>query len=271
MENKQVNNQEKPFEDKRNIDEMSIPSLYPHTFITSSGVGASDAFKKALEEAIAKKGGVEFVRNDLGQWIIKEEPKEETPEEWIWVDGYKGTDSEMKCKDYQYVLGKQHDMPEDAKIVDCESGFHLCRDLDDVFRYYGINNGNRFFRVHALVRKKDFDEYGVVGSRTGYYSRRRNKLVAKSIVFVRELTNDEVLKGTDAENWSEEDKNMARAHGVQHVKDIHNVATLISLGYSEAFAKYIVDSGHFEAAYAAGTQEGLSMDMKVAFIMRNEY
>jgi hypothetical protein len=199
-----------------------------------------------------------------------EEPKDETPEEWIWVDGYKGTDADMKCMcEYQYVLGKQFDMPEGSTIEDCKSGFHLCINFDDVFMYKTIGNGNRFFRVHALVRKKDFEEYG---KRSGCYGHRiRNKIAAKSIVFVRELTNDEVFKGTDAENWSEEDMNIARAHGIQHVKDLRNTKKLVALGYSEAFAEYIVGEGHFQAAYAAGTQTDLSMDMKVAYIMRNEY
>ena len=40
-------------------------------------------------------------------------------DEWIWVDGYKGTDEDMKCHDFQYELNKQFDMPEDVKIKSC--------------------------------------------------------------------------------------------------------------------------------------------------------
>lgn len=261
MENNQTTNQEKSFIDNR----MNIEPKY---------VAIDEMSLKKFDEAVFKRYLQNAVYGTLNKSAFRApnestpKPEDETPEEWIWVDGYKATNADMKCKGYQYELGKQHDMPEDAVIRDCHSGFHFCRDLDDIFTYYGLNSGNRFFRVHALVRKKDFDEYGVRSKSP--WERRRDKLAAKSIVFVRELTNDEVFKGTDAENWSEEDKNMARARGIQHVKDLRNAEKLVALGYSEAFAKYIVDEGHFQAAYAVGTQKDLSMDMKVAYIMRNE-
>lgn len=264
MENNQTTNQEKPFDDKRTnvepkyvtIDEMSLKKFDGEMF--------SKYVQNAIYGTLSRPVYKPLTEND-------EEPKDETPEEWIWVDGYKGTDADMKCMcEYQYVMGKQFDMPEGSTIEDCKSGFHLCLNLDDVFRYKTLGNGNRFFRVHALVRKKDFEEYGGKAVFALGYPPRRNKLAAKSIVFVRELTNDEIFKGTDAENWSEEDKNKARAMGIQKVKDLRNTEKLVALGYSEAFAKYIVDEGHFQAAYAAGTQKDLSMDMKVAYIMRNE-
>ena len=195
----------------------------------------------------------------------KDDPDETPEEEWIWVDGYKATKRDMTCYGYQYELGKQHDMPENKPIIECASGFHMCLKLDDVFRYYSIAQGNRFFKVRALVRKDDAESYGNMRS----YGPARNKLVAKSIVFVSELTNDEIFKGTEAENWSADDKADARIIGIQSVKDRANVATLVSLGYSEAFAKYIIDEDEYNAAYAAGTQTDLSMDMKVAYIMRN--
>ena len=33
--------------------------------------------------------------------------KEES-EKWIWVEGYKGTDPEMKCRDFQFELGEEY-------------------------------------------------------------------------------------------------------------------------------------------------------------------
>ena len=264
MENNQTTIQEKPFDDKRTVVEpklLTIDEWTPMHMSESVSKVQQDIYNSIINRP---RCGFTYTapRN------TKSESKDEAPEEWIWVDGYKATKADMTCNEYQYELGKQHDMPEGSVIRDCKSGFHLCRDLNDVFKYYRLNSGNRFFRVHALVRKKDFDEYSTMSKHAWEW--RRDKLAAKSIVFVRELTNDEVFKGTDAENWSEEDKNIARAHGIQHVKDLRDTEKLVALGYSEAFAKYIVDEGHFQAAYAAGTQKDLSMDMKVAYIMRNE-
>lgn len=271
MENKQVNNQEKAFEDKRNIDEMSemsIPSLYPHTFITSSGVGASDAFKKVLEEAIIKKGGVELVRNDLGQWTIKEEPKEETPEEWVWVTGYKGTDKDMKCKnDFQYEIGKTYDMPEDKPVITCESGFHMCLNLTDVYDYVAIGKGNRFFEVRALVRKSDKDKY-TNDVACGIWVIKNNKLAAKSIEFIRELTADEILAHIyESKDWSYDVKQTAILDEVGAAQDTHHTNVLVKLGYAEPLAKYIVkDDDDYYLAVALDAQPGISMDTKITAI-----
>lgn len=37
---------------------------------------------------------------------VKEKINAETGEEWIWIDGFKGTNSEMKCRDYQFKIGE---------------------------------------------------------------------------------------------------------------------------------------------------------------------
>ena len=73
----------------------------------------------------------------------KKENKEE--KEWIWVEGYKGTDKDMKCRDFQFEIGKEYSVLKDEEPVMCEKGFHLCLKLSDVFTYYDICNNNRFF------------------------------------------------------------------------------------------------------------------------------
>ena len=47
-------------------------------------------------------------------------------EEWIWVEGYKGTDADMRCRGYQYEFDKQFDIPENEEVEMCKKGFHLC-------------------------------------------------------------------------------------------------------------------------------------------------
>ena len=109
-------------------------------------------FKKAIKEIQKIDKAIEPFKETL-------EPTSEPEEEWIWVEGYKGTDKDMKCRDFQYGLGVQYDMPEDQEIQECESGFHLCLYLSDVFHYYEVGCGNRFFKVKALVRKVDKESY----------------------------------------------------------------------------------------------------------------
>ena len=195
----------------------------------------------------------------------------EPEEEWIWVDGYKGTNYNMQCKNgYQYALGVQHDMPENAEIKECASGFHLCLTLQDVFSYYGIGFGNRFFKVRALVRKTDWIackpafQYGGT-----WYLKDSNKLAAKSIIFTSELTIDEILKDSDAQNLPKDYKTMAIMTTIAAAVDEYEINTLIEDGYSKPFAAHIVKKGKFYIAHAFGSQKDLSMDMKVFGILQN--
>ena len=54
---------------------------------------------------------------------------------------YKGTDKDMKCRGFQFELGKEY-VEEEAKL--CEKGFHGCEYPLDVFAHYGPA-GSRFF------------------------------------------------------------------------------------------------------------------------------
>jgi hypothetical protein len=110
-------------------------------------------------------------------------------EEWIWVEGYKGTDKDMKCRDFQYELNKEFKC--DSNIELCDKGFHFCLKLQDVFDYYNLKKDNRFFKVKGLVRKEDYnyiiERRGIRSFYTigGYID---SKIVAKEIVFLEELT-----------------------------------------------------------------------------------
>lgn len=46
---------------------------------------------------------------------------------------FKGFDKDLKCKDFQYEIGKEY-TEEKADICDC--GFHACKFPMDVFGYY---------------------------------------------------------------------------------------------------------------------------------------
>ena len=56
---------------------------------------------------------------------------------------YKGMDKDMKCRGFQYEIGKEY---ETDKAEVCERGFHACEYPLDVFNYYPPA-GSRFFEV----------------------------------------------------------------------------------------------------------------------------
>jgi hypothetical protein len=62
--------------------------------------------------------------------------------------GYKGFDSELKCYDYQYEIGKTLTMcPRDS---DKAAGLHFCLNPLNVLNYCGNVNGNRFAVVESI-------------------------------------------------------------------------------------------------------------------------
>lgn len=60
------------------------------------------------------------------------------------MKAYKGFDENLKCKDFQYEIGKAYEEPE-AKL--CEKGFHACEYPLDVFEYYAPGNMSRYCEV----------------------------------------------------------------------------------------------------------------------------
>jgi hypothetical protein len=202
-------------------------------------------------------------------------------EKWIWVEGYKGTDKDMCCRGYQYELGVQHDMPKDAEISLCDSGFHLCKELSDVFDYYKIGDGNRYFKVKALVRKDEYENYDNVNPYIFALSSSGKKLVSKSIVFESEVPREELYKEIILgsydipEGMSYKYFDIACEHSLSRARVAYWCDTLIADGYSEAFAKYVSKyepNKVAERAHALAALPGLSMDVKVMSIFKgSEY
>lgn len=98
--------------------------------------------------------------------------------EWIWIDAFKGTDENIVCKDKQYVMGVEDNYY--GSVVLGSKGYHVCTDLQHVFRTYDYDFRNRFFKVKALVQANEYQ----------YRNPNNTTLVAKAIKFVEEITDD---------------------------------------------------------------------------------
>jgi hypothetical protein len=83
--------------------------------------------------------------------------------------GFKGTDPAMRCRDTQFQMGTKHQ--HEGQLVMCHSGFHFCRQLEDVDHYYRFKTSRVFIVQHGahVLSKED-------------------KCVTDEIVFLHEIT-----------------------------------------------------------------------------------
>ena len=70
------------------------------------------------------------------------------------MKSYKGFDKKMKCRDFQYEIGKEYEM--DGEIKVCSRGFHACESPFDVFDHYTMID-SRFCEVEqdGNISKED--------------------------------------------------------------------------------------------------------------------
>lgn len=78
------------------------------------------------------------------------------------MKGYKGFNADLKCKDFQYEIGKTYETDE-AKL--CESGFHFCECPLDVFSYYPPANDGKISRYCEVEADDVSDEIFVDSKR----------------------------------------------------------------------------------------------------------
>ena len=94
------------------------------------------------------------------------------------IKGYKGFDKDLKCRGFQYEVGKTYTEKEEIKL--CNNGFHFCREFKNVNDFYSFANDNyRFCEVEALGLVLDEED--------------NTKSVTDKIKIVREISREEVL------------------------------------------------------------------------------
>ncbi len=76
-----------------------------------------------------------FTEEEMKQVFEGEKPRNVAlPIGWSVIRGYKAMTKDMKCRDFQFEVGKEY--THNGRIELCASGFHFCMSLGDVYSYY---------------------------------------------------------------------------------------------------------------------------------------
>lgn len=270
---------------KRELNALYGRSIYEPTTLTfidnrskmedfkmNTNMNAVDAFTHTIQQDIYRS----LMSTPSMTFKIDTSEKSDIPneaeEKWTWVTGYKGLDKDMKAHGgFQYEMDKLYIMPEGEPVKTCKGGFHLCLNLEDLCGYKPIEDGNRFFECSALVRESDLEKYGKCDP-CNYYGLvfgggKIDKLAAKSIRLIRELTVDEILAHIDgAKEWPEYIKEMAITKNITAAKTEMKILDMVRIGYAKPLAEYIVnhsDGSGYTLAMALDAQPDISMDTKI--------
>ena len=89
----------------------------------------------------------------------------------------KGFDSELKCRGYQFEVGKTYDTGHIGKLKLCTNTvFHFCESIQQVHNFYDCNSNNRFCYVRPL----------------GTFVSDENKCGSNKLEIVREIVGSEL-------------------------------------------------------------------------------
>ena len=148
----------------------------------------------------------------------------------VWVEGYKGTDKDMRCRSFQYELNKEFEC--EGKASKCNNGFHFCTYLGQVIdHWYHFDGNNRYFKVKALIPLED-SKY------------EEDKYAAKKIILLEEVGYNQLeryIKEKCPSVKSEEDWIKCKKDGYEEFcKNIFRTE-MSKYGYSETFIDVLFD------------------------------
>ena len=85
------------------------------------------------------------------------------------ITTYKGFDKDLKCRGFQYEVGKEYELPKGESVSVCSNGFHACESPLEVLDYYfmdGSANLSRFCEVEQSGEfSKEVDSTKVASSK----------------------------------------------------------------------------------------------------------
>ena len=122
------------------------------------------------------------------------------------IKSYKGFDKDLKCKGFQYELGKDYELEGDIKV--CNRGFHACENPIDVLKYYPPTNENgdlnRYCEVEQSGNTSNSNEDTKIASSKLHIGVEigLNGLIKAGVKFILDKVDWKNPKNTNTGNYS---------------------------------------------------------------------
>lgn len=177
------------------------------------------------------------------------------------MKAYKGFDKNLKCRGFQYEIGKEY---EEKEAIACKKGFHACENPLEVFNYYPPCNGSRYCEVE---QSGEFSKLGADSKVASTKIRIGDELGLEGIIqvgisFILDKTNwnDDTAINTDDQSVATNTKDRSIAINTGYHSAVTNIgdrSTTISTGsYSAATntgdCSAAINTGHYSAAMNTG-------------------
>ena len=120
------------------------------------------------------------------------------------IKSYKGFDKNLKCRDFQYEIGKEYEM--DGEIKVCNRGFHACESPFDVFDHYTMID-SRFCEVEqdGNISKKDRGTKICSSKIKIKEELKLDGMINLGVEWLKEITSPEKIKTSMKDNSSGDD------------------------------------------------------------------
>ena len=148
------------------------------------------------------------------------------------IIAYKGFDKNLKCRDFQYEVGKEYEMDGDIKC--CERGFHACESPLEVFDHYDMLN-SRFAEVEQSGEiDKEENSTKVCSSRIKVKAELKlADIINLGVEWIKDVTSPSKLKKeTDLNDNGGDSAQIGSSGDSAQIGSSGNYAKIGSSGYS---------------------------------------
>ena len=147
------------------------------------------------------------------------------------IKSYKGFDKNLKCRGFQYEIGKEYEM--DGEIKVCSRGFHACESPLEVFDHYSMI-GSRFCEVEqdGNISKEDRGTK-ICSSKIKIKAELKlDNMINLGVEWLKDITSPEKIKTSIKDNSSGDGAQIGSSGNYAKIGSSGDGAQIGSSGYN---------------------------------------